>query len=65
MEKIQNFCTVKDCTFKDEDTGEDITYRRVIWHVGNTLIELAPTKNSKGALQVLIDLGIVNVVQEG
>ncbi len=64
MEKIQNYCTVKDCVFTDEETGEEIAYRRVMWHIGNTTLELAPTKNAKGALQVLVDLGIVSVEKE-
>ena len=61
MENLKNYCEVLDLTFKDEETGEDVAYRRVVWHVGNTVIELVPTKKSKQALQVLIDLGIIDV----
>lgn len=61
MENLKNYCEVLDLTFKDEETGENVAYRRVVWHIGNTVIELVPIKSSKQALQVLIDLGIVNV----
>lgn len=62
MGKIQNFCTVSEASFKDEH-GVDVNYRRVVWHIGNTVIELVPVTKSKQALQVLIDLGLIDVVQ--
>ena len=61
MENLKNYCELVEQSFKDEQTGEDIVYQRVMWHLGNTVIELCPTKKSKQALQVLIDLGIVEV----
>ncbi len=61
MENLKNYCELVEQLFKDEETGEDVAYRRVMWHLGNTVIELVPTKKSKQALQVLIDLGIVEV----
>ena len=61
MENLKNYCELVESTFEDEKTGELITYQRVIWHLGNTVIELVPTKKSKQALQVLVDLGIVEV----
>lgn len=61
MENLKNYCELVEQSFKDEETGEDIVYRRVLWHLGNTVVELVPTKKSKQALQVLIDLGIIEV----
>lgn len=63
MENLKNYCEVVELTFKDEQTGEDVPYRRIFWHIGNTVLELVPTKGSKQALQVLIDLGFVTVVK--
>ena len=61
MENLKNYCELVEQSFKDDETGEDFVYQRVIWHLGNTSIELIPTKKSKQALQVLIDLGVVEV----
>lgn len=61
MENLKNYCELVEQSFKDEETGQDIMYQRVMWHLGNTVIELVPTKKSKQALQVLVDLGIVEV----
>ena len=61
MENLKNYCELFEQSFEDEKTGEMITYQRVMWHLGNTAIELIPTKKSKQALQVLIDLGIIEV----
>ncbi len=63
MENLKNYCELVEQLFKDEETGEDVSYRRIMWHIGNTVIELIPTKKSKQALQVLVDLGIVEVMR--
>ena len=61
MENLKNYCELVEQSFRDEETGNDVMYQRVMWHLGNTVIELVPTKKSKQALQVLVDLGIVEV----
>lgn len=61
MENLKNYCELVEQSFRDEETGNDVMYQRVMWHLGNTVIELVPTKKSKQALQVLVDLGIIEV----
>ena len=61
MENLKNYCELVEQSFKDDESGEVVAYQRVMWHLGNTVIELVPTKKSKQALQVLIDLGIIEV----